>query len=284
MKTVDSIPQMLNEIFSEFNEASKVGVCYQSYAAANNDTGSQMYRITSVNGHKSLPSFRLALYEMQETLLHRLMLTENELEPVNRSNFLRQGLHKCKKLLSVTNPAGFGYEEANCAEPDIPCHVFREPSCMNIDNPVVATESEPVIHELSLLTKPYADSWVRVVHDIRDEFQYALGRMEAMHNQVLREQNNKQDRNEERKIRVKSNLPLLAAFFRMMFDLRVFDMDNKSRFCRVVVNLFDTHYKKKLSADNFRNHFDAPSPEDVEKLIALLVKMLHYLRNFKFNL
>ncbi len=68
------------------------------------------------------------------------MMAENELELTNRSIFLRQGLHKCKKLLSVTIPAGFGYEEANCAEPDIPCHVFREPSCVDINNP--ATEDQ----------------------------------------------------------------------------------------------------------------------------------------------
>jgi hypothetical protein len=237
MKTVDSIPQMLNEIFSEFNEAAKVGVCYQSHTSANKDTGVQMYRITSVNGHKSIPSFRLALYEMQETLLHRLMQAENELEPANRSIFLRQGLHKCKKLLSAITPAGAGYEEANCAEPGISCHVFREPSCVDSDNSAIAGDSEQVINELSLLTKPYAESWHQVVHDIRDEFKYALGRVEAIHNQALWKQNNKQERDEERKIRVKTNLPLLAAFFRMLFDLGFFDMDNKSRFCRVIVTL-----------------------------------------------
>jgi hypothetical protein len=154
METIDSIPQMLNEIFSEFMEAAKVEVCYRSDGPANGEPGVQRYRIASLNGHESLPCFRLALYDMQETLLFR----------------------------------------------------------------------------------------------------------------------------------VRSSLPLLAAFFRMLYDLQLFDMENKSKFCRVIVALFDTHSKKDLSAGNFKNHFDAPAPEVIGQLIALLVRMLHYLRNFKFNL
>jgi hypothetical protein len=228
--------------------------------------------------------FRLALCEMQETLLYRVMLAEKKMEPADRSVFLRQGLQKCKKLLAVLSPDGAGYEEANCAEPGFPGRVFLEPSFVDIDKHVRTCGSGQVISELSILTKPYAASWHQVVHDIRAEFQYSLGRVEAIHGQVLWEQGSKPGDNEERKIRVRSSLPLLAAFFRMLYDMRLFEMDNKSKFCRVIVTLFDTHRKKALSAGNFKNHFDAPAPEVIGQLIALLVRMLHYLRNFKFNL
>jgi hypothetical protein len=284
METNLSIPKILNEIFFDFNETANLIVHYQLSGNTQVDKEGQFPDLISLNGQTGFPAFLNHLHGMQAAVINSILMAEKNMEPADRSIFLRQALLNCSNLMSVVTPYGMGYEESVSAEPGIPRMLLNRQLRPGAGEPGTVASPEQVTGAVSLFTMPYAANWSRVVHGMQVVLQQSLEQVEIISSPVLMEKRPQHAEKEEEKIRIRSNLPLFAAFCRMLFDLGLFDMDNKSKFCRIIVGMFSTKYKNELSSSNFKNHFDGPTPEIIEQLIGLLDKMLHYLRDFTFNL
>jgi hypothetical protein len=76
------------------------------------------------------------------------------------------------------------------------------------------------------------------------------------------------------KIPVDSSVAVLGAMARLLYEHHVFDVSNKSLFCRMIAETFTTRRQKEISAGSLKNHFDAPTPEILDMLCAELGKMM----------
>lgn len=75
-------------------------------------------------------------------------------------------------------------------------------------------------------------------------------------------------------ITVRCTVEELAVFGKMLYNDHAFVQMNRAQFCRLIANFFSTTRQAKISEHSFRNHFDNPSADVVERICAKLGRMM----------
>lgn len=64
-----------------------------------------------------------------------------------------------------------------------------------------------------------------------------------------------------KKLRLRASVSLSAAFLRILYDDNLFEIPNKSEFCRIFAAFISTTQQEEVSPLSLRNHFNNPSHE-----------------------
>lgn len=279
MKTIDSLPILLDELFIGLSDAAGVVVCYKSIATATDPPGKTLYTVVSVNGHLTLPAYTCAMNDLQATLLMRIMETEQQLAPEARLVFLRLAMIRCKKLsLATATCRGNGNQPNSCIVTD-DCREFSNPACVNMDGP---DNPDEAIEAVRRLTRPHAALWQLIIREIQLDLNCSYKLNEGSRVHIHQRQTRASITENKTKLPVRGNVALMAAFCRMLYDCKVFELNNRAKFCRIIAGMLSTRFRQEISPASFKNHFDAPAPDNFQKISAELGKMQHYVRNFKF--
>ena len=81
-----------------------------------------------------------------------------------------------------------------------------------------------------------------------------------------------------KKLRLRVSVSLSAAFLRILYDDNLFEIPNKSEFCRIFAAFISTTQQNEVSPLSLRNHFNNPSPECLAFIDAKLSDWRNYIR------
>jgi hypothetical protein len=270
MKTFDSFPYMLNEIFSEFNDASAIRI---SYCMLPGEKGEQPgIRLTGVNGFKSVTTFAAWLFSIRANLLGRVMETLAGLEPHAKRQFLHQAVIRCRRLASVANPwSPDRYDIAGIENTD---GFFRHPGFDPGQGPA---PDEVTQQALIRLTRRYALLFTSVVEELTEGLKCLYHLVEFL--PVL--MNPAPSKPERDKIPLRVSVQVLGAAARLFYESHEIALDNKAQFCRLVANTFSTTRQRDISFGSLKNHFDCLTPETLDRTCEVFRKMLQNSRKLK---
>lgn len=266
MKHIDSFPYLLNEIFSELHTAASIVISYNF--PPNNNAGPENERpaVTGVNGFKSLTTFTHYLYHLKNNLMAKLLEPQVEMETQARRLFVRQAIIRCRSYASVTIP--LAEEDKPGSDPSY--HRtrwgFYRPKFDHGQGPAPDANTR---QHLIRSTQRYANMWRLIGEEFLDEL-HGLYYLVEFFPVLTQPPASKQVRE---KITVRVNVPELGATLRMFFDSRVFDLRNKEKLCRLVAGCFSTPRQQDISAGSLKNHFDAPTPETLDRICAAFGKI-----------
>ena len=81
-----------------------------------------------------------------------------------------------------------------------------------------------------------------------------------------------------KKLRLRVSVSLSAAFIRILYDDNVFEIPNKSEFCRIFAALISTAQQEEVSPLSLRNHFNSPSHDCLAYIDAKLTDWRNQIR------
>jgi len=274
MKSMDSFPHMLNEIFSEFNEASAIRISFDHRSKQQKGKQFPLFKLTGVNGFTSFKTFAHHLFDLKARLLEQLMDAQRDMDEQGKCLFLRQAVVRCRKFISVTIPLHvpeeYGYKNTILRQHS----VFYHPSFIPDKG---QTPGEDVLKKVLFLARRHAYMWRILVEELLDELHCFVCLVEFL--PVLSIPSNATGNTGKLPVRI--SVEMLGATARMFFEFNAFDLDNKSELCRMIAQKFRTPHQKEISVKSLKNHFDVPTPETVKLLCDELRKMTN---NFPKNI
>lgn len=268
MQPIESFQHELNEMFSEFNHASSIVIGFNTGKSGNHLNGRNFPRLVSVNGYKSFREFASGLACMRSHLIGKIIELITDFDLRDKRVFLQQAIGYGRKLTTFTIP---------CLQPFVSCNstslrsvIFRIPS-FNRNG----TEEIPGVETrkyLLRMTRRYAWFWQMHTENLVQELFCFLYQVEFW--PALTPVGNSTKFIHE-KIPINSNVSALAALSRLFFEHKTIALDNKSKFCRLVADMFCTPKQPQISHKSLKNHFDSPSPETIDFILAELRKMMN---------
>lgn len=262
MKSIDCFSHELNELFSELNNAASVVITYTIPEAVPPDPDRVLPRLVAVNGTASFKAYAALVLHQTTTLMNGLIATVADLEMSDKRLFLQQAIRMAKRLTAFTVPPD--HAPAGLNSPVI----FARYRFMFDNTPV--NPPDEVLRRLLYQCRRHAWYWQLTSEELVRTLFCFLTQVEfwpALFTNAGPEP--ARDR-----IPVKASVQTLAAFGRLFYEYKVFDMNNKEKFCRLLAASFCTVRQKKISAGSLKNHFDAPTPETLDYLFAEMGKML----------
>lgn len=272
MKTMGSFQHELNEMFGEINQASSIVIGFNAVKHGKPLTGQNAIRLVSVNGFKSFGEFAAAIAHMQDHLIGKIIEFSGKLDLRDKRALLLQAIGCSRRLIYFTLPVS---QPANACHPTrLRAMIFKAPSFTC--NGTGAVPGDETRECLLRLTRRYAWLWQMHAEDLIQELCCFLYQVEFW--PALSTAGNNITSIHE-KIPVNGNVSALAALSRLFFEHKAIALDNKSKFCRLVADMFCTPKQPQISPKSLKNHFDSPSPETIDFICAELRKMMNKSRN-----
>ncbi|MBE0647553.1 MAG: hypothetical protein IH596_07210 [Bacteroidales bacterium] len=81
-----------------------------------------------------------------------------------------------------------------------------------------------------------------------------------------------------KKLRLRVSVSLSAAFFRILYEDKLFESNNKSELCRTFAGLISTTQQEEVSPLSLRNHFNNPSHDCLAYIDAKLTDWRNNIR------
>ena len=271
MKTTQSFSHLLNEIFSELNNAACIRISYRMNHHAVSDLPEQEIILTGVNGFTALPAFTNYLSNCRAEAIKSITEELKMLEPSVKLLFLRQAINRCRRLSRVTIPVVAGeYQPPEPGQPVNPRQFFK---------PVFDPGNEPapddqMTEQLLRLTRRYASMWNFKLQEMTEELNHLCFLVNYVPIMIEVPGRN----SPEIKIPVNASVELIAAFARLFFDAGLIGIRNKSQLCRLIAGKFESMRQKDVSWGNLRRHFQNPSPLINGILYEELCKLLQNFR------
>lgn len=264
MKNSDSFLHLLNGIFREFSAAAMISLQY-TRSMLPDRAQPAVPRLLAVNGYASFKAFASFLLHLRASLLDEVVTSLADLDATGKHQFLQQAVRAARALTrcTVSGPGGSPVSRI----PVLREIFFAKPSFL-LDG-AVHQPPEEVRKELLWQSRWHAWYWQLTVEALVSELSSFLYQVHFL--PVIRQPGKGPVRD---RIPVKTSVQTLAAFGRLLFDNRAFDLNNKEKFCRLVADCFCTIRQKNISPGSLRNHFDAPTPETLSLLMAEMRKMM----------
>jgi hypothetical protein len=272
MKTFESIPHLLNEIFSKFNAAAKIMISCQCCPGLEEEH--HVVRVTGVNGFKSITTFTDYLFSLRADLVDGIMDVLPGLDIGAKQQFLHHAIIRCRMLVKTTRI--FGSSETGNESDGYRHWVFDHPE---FDHYNGAMPDDNTRRELISQTKRYALIFQWVADELLEElkcFYYmveflpALSQPPAM--KPVRE-----------KIPLRVSVQVLGATARLFFESNEIALSNKTQLCRLVADTFSTPKQRDISFASLKNHFDSLSPETLDRICEGFRKIMQNSRNLGNN-
>jgi len=259
MKNLHSIPHNLNTIFHELNNATNVKVTLTSSSTTPNPaSGEPASDILEVNGFSTPSEYyhylmslcteaRLAIVDD----LKRLDLSEKGallLEAFNRADLLRE------KVSTIILPAEITTHESTKY---LFLRGFINVTLISCNK----QSSPPSIDNQSLLIQlhPYACQLKKAINVLSNQLITLATTFEIQQNIFMGSP--VPPPTLQKKLRIRGSIPFAAAFGRILFDDNLFDIRNKSEFCRIFSGFISTIQQDDISWQSYKNHFNCPSSE-----------------------
>ena len=258
MKNSNSIPHNLNTIFHKLNNATNVKVTLTSSSTPNQAYDEPASVILEVNGSTTPTEYynhllslcsgaRLAIMnDLQHQ--HQSKKAAFLMEAFNRVDLLRE------KVTTVILPA-----ETSSHDPT------RYLFLRGFNNVTVDSDkkqsSPPSADNRSLLIQlhPYASQLKKAINILSMQLITIATTIE--HHQDICIVGPFPTSSLPKKLRIRGSVPYAAAFGRILYDDNLFDIQNKSEFCRIFSGTFSTIQQDDISWHSYKNHFNCPSPE-----------------------
>lgn len=268
MKTMGSFQYELNEMFGEINQASSIVIGFNAGKPGKPLTDQNAIRLVSVNGFKSFSEFAAAIAHIRDHLTVKIIEFSGKLDLRDKRALLLQAIGCGRRLTCFTLPVS--QSESACHPRRLRAMIFKAPSfTCNGNGAVPGDETREFLLKL---TRRHAWFWQMHAEDLVQELCCFLYQVEFW--PALSTAGNTTTSIHE-KIPVNGNVSALAALSRLFFEHKAIALDNKSKFCRLVADMFCTPKQPQISAKSLKNHFDSPTPETIDFICAELRKMMN---------
>ena len=261
MKNLNSIPHALNEIFSEINQASQIVINYSKINSHHNINGESEYKINSVNNFTSPETFFDYLSSLCSDIRKAIIDQAKEMELAEQTFLFFEAYSRAQDL---SYNAYLFYLPATDPEKDSPpCniyHLFKNPSftgdTSHLDNNLntIAIGKEATTYAKHWSTSLQLLQYQLICHLTNTEYNPADIRASVT------------PAEQRVKLPVNGTVAIVAVFFRILYESRIFDTTNKSMICRVIAEVFRTPNQHTVSTKSFKNHFDCPPPDTLDLL------------------
>ena len=276
MKNFNSIPHNLNTIFHKLNNATNVKVTLTSSSATPNpESGEPASDILEINGFTTPAEYYHYLMSLCTSVrltivddLQHMALSEKGahlLEAFNRVDLLRENVS------TIILPA-------ETSSPESAKHLFLK----GFNNVTIISDnkqsSPPSADNRSLLIQlhPYACQLKKAISILSMQLITLATTLE--HHQVIYTCGALPQRSSQKKLRIRISVPQSAAFGRILFNDDLFEIKNKSEFCRIFSGNFSTIQQDDISWQSYKNHFNCPSSEALAFWDAKISEWRKYIR------
>ena len=259
MTPIDSFSHLLNGIFSEFQADSTIVISYILLTNDNAGPEKHIPRLTGVNGFSNSDAYRDYLQSAKARLLSSIEDCLAGLDDRSRQQFLRLVMERCQRYALLTVP-WHGNDRAKDHHWHPRTHwVFHHATfdAINGHKPDAGTR-----RYLIWRTRRFAFMWRQAGRELMEEL-HGMYYLIEFYPVVARNVNGKPP---TEKIILKGSVPELAAVLRLLHDAGIIENKNKEEVCRLAAACFSTHFTNDLSAGSLKNHFDAPTPEIIDRV------------------
>jgi hypothetical protein len=257
MRTIDSFAFLIDTVFGELEAASRVEIdCTTANSKENNENRSNL-RITAVNGQHSASHYLHFMKHLRAETMENLRETLPQIAPGDMEVFLDQALRRIRIIArSVCIPGDSISSEhrRRMFQWSVRQVQFR---CNG------KTAHQPqIINDVLVRTRRHAWIFYIVIKKLEDRINCCAGAtLNVSVISPVREQK------PVYKFRLTCTVAFLGAMLRVLCDRNIVENPNIAELCRRMANSFYTDRQNSLSPHSFRNFFDNPSPEILEKLL-----------------
>lgn len=258
MKHLDSIPHTLNGIFRELNKATNITVTLSPTSNPASGIRHPAFTIRDFNGCQSSDQYYHLLLNLCAGVKLAIVDALPNFDPSEKGVLLLEAFNRADTLLQKITTTILP------AKP-----VESEPSGYLF----LKIFTHVVIHAANKKTKPpSSDNRALLIqlHPFACQLKKSLRILSnqlislailLQHHQDICAGNTNPPSPVQHKLRVRGSVPQIAAFGRMLYDDNLFDIRNKSEFCRIFSSFISTIQQDEISWHSYKNHFNCPSPE-----------------------
>ena len=277
MNNLSSIPHSLNGIFHELNNATNVKVTLTSSSTTPNpESGEPASDILDVNGYKTPTEYYHYLLSLCATVRITVVEDLHKLDQSEKGTFLLEAFNRagilCEKISSIILPAR---TSGSKSDRHIFLRVFKNVTIVSGNKQ--ATPPSADSHSMLIKLNPYACQYKKAIDVLSLQLITLATTLE--HHQVIYTCGPLPQPSSQKKLRIRISVPQSAAFGRILFNDDLFEIKNKSEFCRFFSGNFSTIQQDDISWQSYKNHFNCPSSEALTFWDIKISEWRKYIRN-----
>ena len=258
MKTIESFPYVIDNIFSELERDSQIRIDCRAEGVPSQGNNCLSIRVAAVNGMASSWRFHHRIKHLKAEVLVKLREVIPQIAPGDLDAFIDMALRRVRRIARTVLVTGFGSREERNMQSV--CWSPRQLRCFLGDT----ESSEPgLIGEALIQTRRQAWLYYAELKRLEERIGCLAGYAICLSDATSAEKN----AGNEGKIRLTCTVAFFCAVIRVAYDRNLIEVRNVSELCRQISRNFCTARQENLSAHSIRNHFDNPSPEVLEEVM-----------------
>ena len=259
MNNLNSIPHNLDTIFHQLNQATNVKVTLTSSPTTPNpESGEPVSGILDVNGYKTPTEYYHYLLSLCATARITIVEDLHKLDQSEKGTFLLEAFNRagilCEKISSIILPAR---TSGSKSDRHIFLRVFKNVTIVSGNEQ--ATPPSADSRSMLIQLNPYACQYKKAIDVLSLQLITLATTLE--HHQDICKCGPPISTSQQKKLRIRGSVPYAAAFGRILFDDNLFEIRNKSEFCRIFSGFISTVQQDDISWQSYKNHFNCPSSE-----------------------
>jgi hypothetical protein len=260
MEHMDTYGFILDEIFYQIDEFSRIIIDYQLNESSGGKQPGNSFSVLLVNGHKDPRAFYHFMVFLCNGIIHRVIDHLPNLASGEQAVFIDYAIRRFNKLRSIACCIESPAEFTNMYGKRTPLiWVFKREF---IDPGTETEKSLPVPEAVLVKASLFAYYWKNSLQDTAEKLNFIRTYYEYIPDRpVIAAPVMKPV-----KIKINRTVPQLAGYLRLLHKMDVFGSISKAELCRLFAGLFQTEKQEEISPKSLKNHFDSPPPEAMEFL------------------
>jgi len=269
MKSLHSYSAVLDSIFNQIEEETKIVIDFTVGHGQPSATGTDDFIINSVNGFATPAEFNHHIEYLAAEITARANTTAQGLPAGVQQLFMKEVVNRFRLLRHITRFERFPTINLNSEG----LWLFNHPAFNGCDIKAIPTYA---LNQVVLRVSPYALNWKIVICYAEQRLKYILWSYEYFADKFTTEA---KDKEVKRKLPLRIPVPQLACFFLGCVDTGIIKTETKQELFRITADVCQTPNAPDISPKSFRNHFDFPNPEVIKTTIVDLQRVIQALRD-----
>jgi hypothetical protein len=257
MKTIESFPYLIDDIFGDLEAASRITIdC--GPVDENNPAIHDNLQVISVNGMNSDFHFFHYMKHLKAGTIEKFRGALPQTAPDDGEVFMDYALRRMRKIgltVAVTRSVPVRAQQDQTIQWSLRPLTCRYKGHKTLDPQIIA--------EALRITRRHAWIYYLVIRRLEDRINSCAGIIvTSIVSTALQHKTN-----QEKKFRLSCTADFIGATLRVLCDRNLLEEPNVDELCRRMAGSVYTHRQDVLSPKSMRNSFDNPTPESLEKVL-----------------
>lgn len=270
MKTIESFPFLIDDIFGDLEAASRITIdC--GLVNENNHAIHDNLRVITVNGMDTDYHFFHFMKHLKADVMEKFRGALPQTVPSDGEIFIDCALRRMRKIglsVAVTRSATANEHEGKTVQWAVRSLICRYNGNSTLDLEIIA--------EVLQITRRHAWIYYLVMRRLEDRSNSCAGvNLTILVNSVALQKDS-----QAKKFRAGCTVDFIGAMLRVLCDRNLLEEPNVDELCRKIAGSVYTHRQNVVSPKGLRNCFDNPKPEALEKVLSEIQLIEKYIIKF----